>query len=293
MWAMRITHECSLYDSGNGNCFVTLTYRPKSECSRDQLEKKLHIPDDWSLSVPEKDSTGKQIKGSHFQNFIKRVRKAHPNQKIKYYQAGEYGNRCKHGLDLETVGCPLCNLGRPHHHACLFNINFNHDLEPYAVKNDITRYTSKTLERLWGYGFVDIGKLEFKSAAYVARYIMKKVTGDNAKDHYQNIDPDGTIQPIAPEYSSMSNGIGAGWYEKYKSDCFPSDDMPVPGSGVFKKVPRYYEEKLKNEDPQMHEEVKEKRIAFRDKNAHEYTSERLMAKYKVKHAQSKMLKREL
>ena len=34
MWAMRIVHESSLYDD---NCFITLTYRDRKECSVSQL----------------------------------------------------------------------------------------------------------------------------------------------------------------------------------------------------------------------------------------------------------------
>ena len=76
MWAMRITHEAGLYDGGNGNAFVTLTYRPKSHATPKQLEKGEHIPDDWSLNK------------KHFQDFMKRLRKAYPDRRIKYYHTG-------------------------------------------------------------------------------------------------------------------------------------------------------------------------------------------------------------
>lgn len=259
-WAMRITHEASLNEQ---NSFITLTYRNED------------LPENWSLEK------------SHFQKFIKRLRKKNPEKKIKYYHAGEYGNICKHGIDLERVGCPICKLGRPHYHACIFNHNFNEDLEYYAYQNGVDRYTSKTLEEIWQKGFVDVGKLEFKSAAYVARYIMKKVTGEPAKEHYENIDPlTGEIIQLEPEYSTMSNGIGSDWYNRYKKDFFPSDETPVPGNGVFPQVPRYYTEKLKKTNPEMHQAIKERRLEYRKANATEYTSERLFTKYKVKKAQT-------
>ena len=261
MWAMRIVHESELHRDDHGSCFVTLTYRPMNQATAEQIEKGYHIPDDWSL-----------VK-AHFQKFMKRLRKAHPGQKIKYYHAGEYGNICKHGIDLDEVGCPLCNLGRPHYHVCLFNY-FPDDLEPYATRNGETCYTSPKLESIWKYGFVDVGKLEFQSAAYVARYVTKKITGDMAEDHYTSVDIHGEVCKIEPEYSTMSNGIGAEWYEKHKKDFFPSDETPVPGTGVIPKVPRYYEEKLKIENPEMHEEVKQKRESFRLEHLEEYTPER-------------------
>ena len=283
MWAARIVHESSLHDHDGGNSFVTLTYRSKAQCTKNQLDEKLHIPEDWNLSVPIREA-GKQTEASHFQLFMKRLRKRY-KQKIKYFMCGEYGAICKHGINLDQVGCPLCNVGRPHYHACLFNVEFN-DLEPYASRDGVTRYTSKTLEGLWKYGFVDVGKLEYQSAAYVARYCLKKVTGVNAEEHYQSIDYKGEVTKLNPEYATMSNGIGEGWYEKYKDDVFPSDEVPVPGHGIIKKVPRYYEEKYKESDPFDYEEVKNKRQIFRRENADEYEPDRLMAKYKVKKAQN-------
>ena len=89
----------------------------------------------------------------------------------------------------------------------------------------------------------------------------------------------------------MSNGIGKEWYNKYKDDCFPSDEVPVPGEGVIKKVPRYYEEQLKKTEPAMLEQVKVSRQKYRRSNEKEYTPERLMAKYKVKKAQTETLVR--
>ncbi len=266
VWAMRISHEASLYQHSNGNSFITLTYDNE------------HVPQDGSL-----DKT-------HFQKFMKRLRKS-TAQKIKFYHCGEYGNQCKHGIDLTRTLCPLCNLGRPHYHACLFNKEFS-DLTPYETQGDITRTTSPELEQIWGKGVVDVGKLEFQSAAYVARYIMKKITGEPAKDHYQNINPYGEIIKVEPEYSTMSNGIGRDWYEKYKDDCFPSDETPVPGQGVIPKVPRYYADLLKESDPQMHDRVKAIRQTYRNENMEEYTPERLMAKYKVKKAQTTNLTRD-
>jgi hypothetical protein len=85
----------------------------------------------------------------------------------------------------------------------------------------------------------------------------------------------------------------AEWYEKHKKDFFPSDETPVPGTGVIPKVPRYYEEKLKIENPEMHEEVKQKRESFRLEHLEEYTPERLYSKYKVKQAQVGLLRRNL
>lgn len=280
MWAMRIVHESTLYETGNGNCFITLTYRDPEICSTQELLDGKHIPADWSL------------RKTDFQKFMKRLRKARPGAKLKYFHCGEYSNTCRHGLDLETVKCPLCNVGRPHYHAILFNCSFV-DLEPYGQTPDgRTLYMSPELEKIWGFGIVDVSEVNWQSAAYVSRYCLKKVNGLNQQDHYSTVEHDGTITFLDPEYATMSNGIGSEWYEKYAEDLWPSDEVPVPGHGVVKKVPRYYEEKLKAIDADLHEYIKEKRIKFRTENAHEYTAERLHSKYRVKQAQTKNLKRD-
>ena len=205
---------------------------------------------------------------------------------VRFFHVGEYGRKCKHGIDLESHKCPLCFVGRPHYHAALFNCGFS-DLLSYTSDNGILRYTSPTLEKIWKYGFVDVGDVNYASAAYGARYILKKVNGNRAHDHYMAYDLDGQVVYLRPEYTTMSRrpGIGYRWFEKYKDDCFPADETPVPGFGIVKKVPRYYEQIFKEERPLSLEEIKAVRKAFREEHEEEYTPERLIDKYRVKKAQ--------
>ena len=280
MWAMRIVHESSMWETVGGNCFITLTYRDRIECSDDQLRDGFHIPDDWSLNK------------KHFQDFMKRLRKAFAPQKIRFYMCGEYGNTCKHGIRLENVKCPLCRIGRPHYHACIFNACFR-DLVSYGSRDGSLRYTSPFLESIWKYGFVDVGELNFESAAYVSRYVLKKITGPAADDHYMLFDLDGCITFVEPEFCLMSRrpGIGRKWFEEFKGDVFPSDEVPVPGSGVYKGVPRYYEELFKIENPLSLEEIKAVRQEFMAAHGDDYTPERLIDRYKCKKAQVDLLRR--
>lgn len=282
MWASRIVHEASMHGDGVLNAFVTLTYRDIEECETiEQREHGHFLPSDRSLH---KD---------HFQKFMKRLRKNYPG-KLRYYHAGEYGSICEHGIDLSLVKCPLCNVGRPHYHAIIFGIDFPPgDLEVYSEDREgRPRHTSKLLSDTWKSGFVDVSPVNFQTAAYVARYIMKKITGDMAQHHYTRITIDGEVQQLEPEYSTMSKGIGSDWYEKYRKDLWPSDEVPVSDGKIIKKVPRFYEEKLKAEDPGLHEEVKRLRQQFRKDNLEEYTAERLWSKYQVKKAQTNLLTRD-
>lgn len=275
MWAIRLVHEASLYEFGNGNVFVTLTYRDRIECTPEQERLGLYIPDDWSLAK------------RHFQLFMKRLRRLYKSRKIKYYHCGEYGAKCKHGVDLNEHKCEVCNFGRPHYHAILFNISF-HDLVKYNLVNGEYRYYSPLLSQIWGYGFCDVGAVNFESAAYVARYCLKKKDGLMAEDWYLDKETGAFYQP---EYSTMSNGIGQGFYLSNKSDMFPSDEVPVHGSGVFKGVPRYYEKLFADEDPLTLEAIKEVRKKFREEHAEEYTPQALESKYKHKVKQIERLKR--
>ncbi len=272
MWSVRIVHEAGwqLHEMGVGSCFITLTYRDDD------------IPQGWSLTP-----SG----ASDFQLFMKRLRRS-SEQKIRFFMVGEYGSICRH--DIEADDCEMCCVGRPHYHAVLFGKTFE-DLEVCGGRADVVYYTSRQLEAIWGLGFVQVGEVNVQSADYAARYALKKITGEMAAEHYQNITPDGEIYRVQPEYATMSRrpGIGADWFEKYKDDCFPSDEVPVDGLRVLPSVPRYYGKRLEVFNPQMMEEVKESRRQFRRDNIEEYSPERLKSKYIVKKKQISFLKREL
>ena len=266
MWAMRIVHESCLYDD---NCFVTLTYDDS------------YLPGDYSL------------KPEDFVLFMKRLRKHFEPEKVRFYMCGEYGSTCLHGLNLDLVKCPSgCNVGRPHYHACLFNCSFS-DLESVGSRDNRLLFSSALLADIWKYGFVNVGELNFDSAAYVARYIMKKITGDSSDEHYSNVDSDGVVVPLVHEYSSMSlkPGIGRDWFLKYKDDFFSSDEVPVPGTGMVRPVPRYYGDIFAGLDPAAMEEVKRLRKEFHKKHRDDFTPERLAVKYAVKKAKVSLLKR--
>lgn len=237
-WAMRCTNHAQLYDQ---NCFITLTYSDQ------------HLPWDGSL------------KKSHFQKFIKRLRKQLHPLKISYYMAGEYGEL----------------LSRPHFHACIFNHQFS-DREPWKEQEGIITYTSDTLDRLWGNGFSTLSDLTFETAAYAARYCTKKITGQSAEDHYTTTHPiTGETISLEPEYNSMSlkPGIGKEWLETYRSDVYPSDYLIRKGQKV--PIPRYYEKLLNlSEDDLIELKIRRNKNAV--KHMKDNTPERLAVREQVK-----------
>ncbi len=260
MWAIRIVHESHLYLDKQGNSFVTLTYRDPSECTGQQLKDGDYIPSDYSLRPDD------------VQKFIRRLRKS-VSHKIRYFYCGEYGDENQ----------------RPHYHVCLFNHAFS-DQELFKDEEGFYTYTSATLTKLWPFGFHTVQELNFETAAYTARYSLKKVTGKKADDHYLRCDDYGVAFWILPEYIRMSTGrnkpcgIGAGFYEKFSDDIFPSDEVPVPGKGVVRKVPRYYQDILQTTDPTTLAAVKELRQIFIKAHRADYTPERLRDKYRCAEA---------
>lgn len=175
-----------------------------------------NLPSNWSLIKEE------------FPLFMKRLRKKY-GEGIRYYHCGEYGEKNK----------------RPHYHAIVFNHDFE-DKVFHKMSGTNKLYTSESLDKLWSKGFATLGDVTFESAGYVARYAMKKITGENAIEYYGG---------RVPEYSTMSRGskkigtggIGKGWYDKYKSDVYPLDRVVVRGS--LSRPPRFYDNLLRAEDP--------------------------------------------
>jgi len=183
-----------------------------------------------------------------FQLFMKRLRRK-VERKVRFYHCGEYGDE----------------LGRPHYHALLFGMDFA-DKYPWAERSGNMAWRSADLESLWKFGQSEIGSVTFESAAYVARYIMKKITGKAAEDHYRRVDVlTGEISQIQPEYSTMSRrpGIGRGWIEKYVSDVYPSDEVISRGRPA--KPPRYYDSYFGTQDPDGLLEVQKERTRRRDR----------------------------
>ena len=234
-WAVRCVHEAQLHED---NCFITLTFNPES------LSKRR--PKIGPTTKPEERISGHQMSldKAEFPKFMKRLRKHFGYEKIRYFHCGEYGDR----------------YHRPHYHAILFGIDFD-DKEFIGLRGGNALYRSRTLEKLWPFGYSSIGSVTFESAAYVARYVMKKATGLEALDNYYAPDDDTgeLIQVLEAEYTTMSRrpGIGAGWFERFGSDVFPSDFITVNGKKF--PAPAYYDKLLERIDPAAYEVIKDDR----------------------------------
>lgn len=231
-----MVHEYQMHKLTDGACMCTLTYNDEN--------------------IPTDKLTGVQtLRREHFTNFMKRLRYA-LDKPIKYYGCGEYGSK----------------TGRPHYHFCLFGENFrkertiipcnyNLDAQKFMKKgSDRLLYYSETLQRAWSIKGVPIGNVsltEFSAATahYCAKYMVKS---------YEDYFKDAELRALreAP-FSSISNGIGKEYFEKYYVQWFQQDLCKI---GTMKLKPdRYYEKMLEKKDPGLLENVKRKRREYLNK----------------------------
>lgn len=236
-WATRIECEARTWD--HMGIFVTLTYN----------NPHLPITNDGLMT----------LKKSDVQKFKKRLRKyIQKNQetckpiwdeckkkwlhKIRTFECGEYGPK----------------TGRPHYHQIIFNW-IPKDLKYKETdKRGFPLYTSKTLQKIWGNGFVIIGTISWQSASYVARYTMKKqgiakqkrryydalVTDEETGELYMTKKWHIKEGKIKPEFITMSNrdGIGAEYFIQNIQNIKKNNGIliNIDNKVQLKQIPRYF-----------------------------------------------------
>ena len=235
-------------------------------------------------NLPEDRSIHKE----ELQTFFKRLRKD-LQVPIRYFACGEYGGQ----------------RNRPHYHALIFGYDFP-DKTLHTVHNGNALYTSSQLGQAWPKGYNYIGDVTFESAAYVARYVMKKWKPDKRDEETEVdmknavVDRDtGEIYPLEPEFCMMSRGrgrtepdprfrygIGSAWWDLYKGD---TEKGFITINGVKQALPKYYDSKMEDYDY----EILETQQLNRQENFNpaDNTTERLRVRETVRKAQVKQLKR--
>jgi hypothetical protein len=207
---------------------------------------------------------------------MKRFRKRYKDSTIRFYMAGEYGEKFE----------------RPHFHACIFGFDFPDKTLWKRTPSGSLIYRSKSLEDLWPFGYSSIGDVTFESAAYVARYVMKKRTGKVAGDHYETTDMEtGEIKDRMPEFNRMSlkPGIGFDWYKKFTSDVYPHDYVVINGREA--RPPKFYDKKFAQDFPEEFEALQLQRFIDGVARFDDNTDERLAVKEQVVEAKFSRLTR--
>lgn len=266
--ALRATHEARMFEN---NCFITLTFN----------ERSLH---DHMPCVDGLFSLDRKI----IQDFIKRLRHAFSPSLLRVFGCGEYGEACA----VCRKSRRACNciryvqdLGRPHYHLCVFNCSFL-DRKLIGSKDKFRYYSSEKLSKLWRFGFSMVCDFSFETAAYVARYNLKKINGVNAEKHYK-----GRL-PEFPIYPTRGGGLGKPWFEKFgKSDVFPTDSCLA--RNVKCGVPAYYDRLRDRIDPEGLAKAKLLRSQNAKKRLEDNTFARLQDKERCVASKIKSLIRRL
>lgn len=218
-WATRLVHETKFH---RNSCFLTLTYDNEN------------LPDNESL------------KKAHLQTFYKDLRSRlsyYGKEKIKHFSCGEYG---------EGQGERAWN---PHYHAALFGGPFSiTESDDDRTQEEPSRsgglqFSHRDIGECWPYGRHTFSELNFETAAYVARYVLKKISGPFAQAIYEGREP---------EFQNSSNGLGREHVETWKDDVYGNDKVVLPLRGEFTPPP-YYDRVLEKIDPGLFEKIKKKR----------------------------------
>ncbi|WNK14550.1 MAG: replication initiator protein [Microvirus sp.] len=261
-----------------GKCIGCRKKRVRDWATRCMHEAQMHKENCFITLTYNDDNYTPTLEYEHFQYFMKRLRLI-SGKKIRYFAAGEYGTQ----------------LNRPHFHALLFGVQF-HDLTPIA-KN---LYKSKALEAIWNKGYASVGEVNHTTASYVAKYTMKKISGEPAKTHYERVNArTGEIITVNPEFGHMSlkPGIGATWLAKYWQEVYiPRDGIILNGKTI--PAPRYYDKhlqkinqtdknKIDTNKQKIIETKKEERQIKAQQNKKDNTKTRLKVKETVAIAEAK------
>lgn len=251
-------HEAQLHKQTS---FVTLTYkdtclpRPGREFAKPHRAPaaspgvRMHPEPTAHTREPhahEDQETQASLSRRDLQLFTKRLNEAvrrRSGKGVKYYACGEYGERTH----------------RPHYHIAIYGEDFSDDRQFWKhSKSGHPLWRSSRLGKLWDLGDADIGDLTFESAAYIARYIFKKVLGtsDEAEklrqEQYRRTDLAGNDYWLEPEFNTMSRGGRNGrglaheWITKFRTSVYPHDRVIINEKAA--KPPRYYDQVLEHLD---------------------------------------------
>lgn len=246
-WADRCMMELKYHERA---CFITLTY---DDC---HVPRRFYSGDCFGSPKPCFSLSKRDL-----QLFFKRLRKAFPENRIRYFGCGEYGPR----------------TFRPHYHVILFGIDFDDKVSmdrKSSSGQDI--FTSQGLSRVWSFparnelgeydspnirptpaGIATVQPVTWETCAYTARYVTKKLDGPYASFYQEkNIDPPFCVMSRRP-------GIGRQYYDDHP-EIWDYDAIyyATPDGGRKAKPSRYYKQLLAKDDSEKAEALSRVRMAL-------------------------------
>lgn len=172
---------------------------------------------------PESTPVDGSLRPDDLQRWLKRLRRYIAPQKVRFFACGEYGDQFQ----------------RPHYHAALFGYS---SCFGGPLRNGVCECPQCLgVRETWGFGHVFVGRLEPRSARYIARYTLKKMTSKT----------DVRLEGRYPEFmrSSRRPGIGvdAMWDVASVLLRYPTKPLPVAllHSGKALPLGRLLKEKIR------------------------------------------------
>lgn len=199
-----------------------------------------HLPPDNSLR--KKD----------VQDFIKRIKKYFKSSKsnpVRQIYCGEYGSLTK----------------RPHYHVILFNADFSDKTHFRTTERGDKVFISETLTYYWGLGNCEFGYAQPGSIAYLFKYVLKKKSRKE-KEQPLIIERDGITYEVAHEFIEASRNPGIGAHMR-DSKSIKKGYLSV--NGVRSKLPKYYLEYLRKNDPEAFDHISNLKFDFMSKRPKE------------------------
>lgn len=245
-WVIRLIHEAKMHDS---TCCVTLTYEDR------------YLPPNGELCLKDMQS---------FLGKLRKYIKKEFGKRIRYFYCAEYGS----------------DNGRPHYHLIIFGFDFSHDRRPINGRdNPNPKFRSESLTKLWGKGLTDIGQVNGSTCRYVMKYCLKS-DQQNAKRDPHIIRPYAAparrVETLPFHRQSTNPGIGHGYYKDNSENMYIRDKAGVRnqnGGVTYYSIPRYYNRKLGEDEPDSLEWMQEQRALAALE--HPVPIERLLAREEI------------
>lgn len=229
-WTIRLMEQEKI---SNNNYFLTLTLDDE------------HLT--WAIDHPTLSKRDVQL-------FFKKLRKQLPENSLKYYAVGEYGETTK----------------RPHYHMILFNTGIDNSK---VLQNII--FTSWTDTYGANKGFCHVGSVTPSSVKYVSGYLEKGINDEIL------------LEKIHREFNLMSKGIGANYVQNNFKLHQENEKFTFRHEGHDVPLPRYYAERIFSEQTRQSfaQKVSEslpKRSPTEEKNHYSALAERVRSKQSLK-----------
>lgn len=190
--------------------------------------------------------------------FLKRLRRRFGSG-IRFFYVGEYGTRTY----------------RPHYHVCLFGVDFDDKVHARKSQGGFDLYESKTLSELWGQGLATTQDLTPETAAYAARYCVKKreraaaqAKPDARRGYVKKEDRagmcvdrvTGELYRFVPEFcqASLKPAIGIPFLEKFFQDVWNAQGVVMP-DGHIAPIPTAFMNQIRKWREADYQEAKRRR----------------------------------